>query len=766
MWRRRDILFVSSNFPPVIGGSSVVYDQICRKAADRVVALGASHSHEGGEKLAGTEANDASCGYLITRIRYLRPQDVTKGRHPFSRLWAYVTNDAPVMLNVLANLVWLIARHRVNVVCLGELVYNGWLVFPLRYILRRTVIIYTHGEEISQDDGGFLSTKRGAFLRHAHRIISVSLFCKSLIVSKYNIRPEKIHIVSNGVDLETFSRGVADRGILPADIRHKKIVLAVSRLVARKGHEPLLQAMSLVLRDVPDAHCVIVGTGPLADRLGILTDRLNLRRSVTFLGGVSFADLAKLYRVADVFALPCRTLSDGDTEGFGLVFLEANACGVAVVAGAAGGTIEAVIDGETGLIVDSNQPAQIAAAITRILNDGALARYFGETGWRRAQEWDWSAVTQRFLQTCQADSEDGGAFAYPVAPPAISLEPTVGAPVRAGRQRLLVTVDVEEEFSWSSYDRADYKIRGLDELMVFHTDCQALGVCPIYLVTYPIMMDPAYCHFLRQALAEGSAEVGVHLHAWVTPPFWEHANVFNSYQCNLPSHVEQRKLETMCRTFEDKFGFAARAHRAGRWGGAERTTMLLEDLGVSVDLSPLAGYSDGLSGHPDFRNLGGAPFWSGRNNNTLVCPASTLNYLPGPTWVSKALFSFIEKWPNTQGLATLFDGFGKPVRFSPDGLPIDSLKSIARQLAVRQLPVVVFSVHSTSFYAGGNPYAPDVAAAIALRARSSEVLRYCIEDLAMQPSNCAEIYRVASGSPATGQVSGGSERRLADAYVP
>ena len=143
--------------------------------------MGAAYNHETAEPLPGAAAHDRDCGYRVKRLGDLRPPENDKGGDLWRRWGGFITNDAAVMIRVLAEILWLVLRYRVRVVCLGELVYNGWLVFPLRYLFRRTVIFYTHGEEISQEDGGFLSTKRGVFLEgHANRIISVSLFCKKL----------------------------------------------------------------------------------------------------------------------------------------------------------------------------------------------------------------------------------------------------------------------------------------------------------------------------------------------------------------------------------------------------------------------------------------------------------------------------------------------------------------------------------------------------------------------------------------------------------
>src|SRR6201999_2935811 len=136
-----------------------------------------------------------------------------------------------IMARVLLTILTLVVRHRVRVVCLGELIYGGWLVFPLRYIFGRTVLIYTHGEEISQDNENLLARRRGLFLHHAHALIAVSLFCKGQIISKYNVDPNKIHVINNGVDLNAYYRSTQNRDVWPEAIRNRRIILSVSRLV-------------------------------------------------------------------------------------------------------------------------------------------------------------------------------------------------------------------------------------------------------------------------------------------------------------------------------------------------------------------------------------------------------------------------------------------------------------------------------------------------------------------------------------------------------
>jgi glycosyltransferase involved in cell wall biosynthesis len=741
MTQRRSILFVSSNFPPVIGGSTVVYDQICRNAPEDIVAVGSRRNHDTGEPWEGVDAFDASCPYRIHRRSYLRPPATAKRSGTFGRLLSFLLDDLPVMLSTLLFLTLIIVRYRVRVVCLGELISGGWLVFPLRYILWRRVILYTHGEEVSQRYDTMLGRLRPLFLQHANAIVAVSLFCKSQIVSIYGIDARRIFVIPNGVNLEVFCRGEADLTTLPEAVRGHPTVLSVSRLVERKGQEKLIRAFPAVLEKTPDAYCIIVGTGPLAKHLHAVTEELGLEKRVIFLGGVSQDTLVRLYRTCDIFALPCRTLPDGDTEGFGLVFLEANACALPVVAGAAGGTVEAVVDGETGLIVDGNEITQIADALIRLLSDRSFSRRLGEAGWQRAQNWGWAGVAKDFLALCNNQNQIGS---LPIdrirAVPATAImlkapEQTKGSPP----PRLLVTVDVEEEFVWTKFSRDRHRACGADALAAFHAECRAIGIAPVYLITYPMLQDPIFSRFFDQVLIEGSAEVGIHVHAWTTPPFWEFPNSFNSFQCNLPAHIERRKIEFLCRAYEERFGRAVTIHRAGRWGGSRRTSDFLAEFGISIDLSPSTGYSEPQAGGPDFMDLDGKPFWDGPEHNVLTLPASSVNYLRGPHWISASAFALQNYLPNMRQ-------WGTPVRFSPEGQSTAFLTAMAHQLTLRNLPVAVYTLHSTSLYSGGNPYSATPAMTSALRTRAVQVLKNCVEDQLFVPSTCAELWRTCGGT--------------------
>ncbi|MEU6476663.1 glycosyltransferase family 4 protein [Streptomyces sp. NPDC047017] len=190
----------------------------------------------------------------------------------------------------------------------------------------------------------------------------------------------------------------------------RRVVLCVSRLVARKGQDVLIRALPLIRRTVPDAALVLVGKGPQERRLRALARR-HADGPVVFAGGVSHADTAAYYAAADVFAMPCRTRRAGlEAEGLGIVFLEAQASGLPVVAGNSGGAPDTVLDGETGRVVDGRDVRAVADAVARTLLSPDRAR-MGEAGRRWVtKEWTWDASARRLtaLLTPGPDDPEAG----------------------------------------------------------------------------------------------------------------------------------------------------------------------------------------------------------------------------------------------------------------------------------------------------------------------------------------------------------------------
>lgn len=156
------------------------------------------------------------------------------------------------------------------------------------------------------------------------------------------------------------------------------VLLGVSRLMPRKGFDSVIKVMPNLVSEFPNLKFVVVGGGPDRNRLVRLAKRYGVANSVIFIGSVAHQDLADIYNIADVFVMPCRTRFAGlDVEGFGIVYLEAAACGVSVIAGTSGGAPEAVIESETGLVADKES---LESAIQKLLRDKSLRDQFGQAG--------------------------------------------------------------------------------------------------------------------------------------------------------------------------------------------------------------------------------------------------------------------------------------------------------------------------------------------------------------------------------------------------
>lgn len=203
-----------------------------------------------------------------------------------------------------------------------------------------------------------------------------------------------------GVDHELFSPANRAAGQVIRErwgLSDRPVVVCVSRLMARKGQDTLIAAWPLVQRRVPDAALLIVGGGPYREKLDKLVIDTGLESDVVLTGNVPWEELPAHYAAGEVFAMPCRTRNRGfDVEGLGIVYLEASATGLPVVAGDSGGAPDAVLEGETGFVVPGNDPAATASRIVELLTDADLAQRMGSQGraWIESS-WGWERMSAR-----------------------------------------------------------------------------------------------------------------------------------------------------------------------------------------------------------------------------------------------------------------------------------------------------------------------------------------------------------------------------------
>jgi phosphatidylinositol alpha-1,6-mannosyltransferase len=253
---------------------------------------------------------------------------------------------------------------------------------PLLTVRRRPkTVLYCHGGELTRSAGP-LAGARDRVVALADAVMCNSAFTAAIVRENH------------GRDATIVAPAIFEERPVVAGTPHDTLrILSVGRLVANKGHDRLIEAVAALRRNGINAELTIVGTGPLhfaADHVRVL-------------GGVSDAELADLYQLADVFAL-LSTPVDGEVEGFGIVFVEAAAYGLPVVAGRSGGSAEAVEDGVSGFVVDD--VAGAVAALTRLANDPSLRATLGAQGRARAAA-NYSAA--QFRQRAAAVYESVGA---------------------------------------------------------------------------------------------------------------------------------------------------------------------------------------------------------------------------------------------------------------------------------------------------------------------------------------------------------------------
>lgn len=205
--------------------------------------------------------------------------------------------------------------------------------------------------------------------------------------------------IAPGIDTEHFSPQMSSASLRSElGLAEKKVIISVGRLVHRKGQDTLIEAMPEIVSNVPDAHLVFIGEGPYKDYLVKRADELNVSQAITFIGRIQYAELPRYICIGDIFAMPSRSRLAGlEVEGLGIVYLEASACGLAVIGGRSGGAPDAVLDGETGLVVDGTYPGEVATAVNTLLSNPTLAQQMGARGRQWIiDEWRWELWAARF----------------------------------------------------------------------------------------------------------------------------------------------------------------------------------------------------------------------------------------------------------------------------------------------------------------------------------------------------------------------------------
>jgi phosphatidylinositol alpha-1,6-mannosyltransferase len=300
-------------------------------------------------------------------------------RRMFQAYWQGRRKRAALLLE-LTRTIYARSITAVHAACLLP---DGLLAWMLDQAWGIPYLCFFHGLDVlapAQNPWG--RTQVARVLRGASQLVGPSRYVSDQVV-ELGADPSKTHVVLPGVDTERFSpvtqeaRGrVRKRLGLPCG---RPLLLTVSRLITRKGHDKVIEALPLVLARLPGVRYVIVGSGPNEPALRRLAAEKGVADTVQFAGEVRETELPDYYRAADLFVMPNREIN-GDIEGFGIVFVEAAASGIPVIGGTSGGTADAVAHGTSGILVDPMDVAGIASQVLRLLADRELAARLGMAG--------------------------------------------------------------------------------------------------------------------------------------------------------------------------------------------------------------------------------------------------------------------------------------------------------------------------------------------------------------------------------------------------
>ncbi|NMO32170.1 glycosyltransferase family 4 protein [Streptomyces sp. GMY01] len=377
----RKTLVVTNDFPPRPGGiQAFLHNMALRLDPDRLVVY-ASTWNRSAEGRRATAAFDAEQPFTVVRDRttmLLPTPDATRRatgllrEHGCTAVWF----GAAAPLGLMAPALRRAGAERLVATTHGH--EAGWAQLPgARQLLRRI------GE----------STDTLTYLGEYTRSRIARALTPAAAARMAQLPP--------GVDEKTFHPGSGGAQVRARlGLSDRPVVVCVSRLVRRKGQDTLIRALPRILAAEPDTVLLIVGGGPYEKDLRRLAAETGVAASVRFTGAVPWAELPAHYGAGDVFAMPCRTRRGGlDVEGLGIVYLEASATGLPVVAGDSGGAPDAVLDGETGWVVRGAGPEEAADRIVTLLGDAELRRRMGERGREWVLEkWRWDLLAERLKE--------------------------------------------------------------------------------------------------------------------------------------------------------------------------------------------------------------------------------------------------------------------------------------------------------------------------------------------------------------------------------
>jgi phosphatidylinositol alpha-1,6-mannosyltransferase len=371
-------LLLCEVFPPRTGGSGRWLWEVYRRLPPETVSIVAGTT-------PGDEAFDRKHGLNVVRL----PLSFTTwgmaswaGFRQYTSMWWKLRR--------------IVRRDHVTAIHCSKCLPEGWLAWLLRRSEGLPYLCYVHGEELNlAGQSRELAWLTRRVLNGAGFVIANSRNTQQ-ILETWSVPPARIHVLNPGVDTEQFRPALPDETVQQRlGWQGRTVVLTVGRLQKRKGHDHLIRVLPRIRRAVPNVLYAVVGDGEEKGALEALVKSEGMGEHVRFHGELADDDLIRCYQQCDLFVLPNRQVGQ-DIEGFGMVLVEAQACGRPVVAGTSGGTAETMQAPVTGRLVDAANIDALGELLSELLTDRNLRERMGEAGRQQAvARFDWSALTEQ-----------------------------------------------------------------------------------------------------------------------------------------------------------------------------------------------------------------------------------------------------------------------------------------------------------------------------------------------------------------------------------
>lgn len=274
---------------------------------------------------------------------------------------------------------------------------------------------------------------------------------------------------------------------------------------------------------------------------------------------------------------------------------------------------------------------------------------------------------------------------------------------------LTVVIDTEEEFDWTQpFSRSNTSTRSIASQPLVHQRVfDKYGVVPTYVVDWPVATDPDAVKVLRQLMDEGRCEIGTHLHPWVSPPYDENVNTFNSYAGNLPRELEFQKIEKLTDVIEKNFGHRPIVFKAGRYGVGPHTADTIAKLGYLIDASVVPYTNLSADGGPDFSSHGVHPYWFKADNKYLLELPATAGYAGKLHHFGRNIYPMMQtkvaRYLRIPGIASR-TGTLERIKLTPEGYTSKDIIYLTRCLFNQGCRFFGLTYHSPSLLPGNTCY--------------------------------------------------------------